>query len=297
MVTGYGGFVAGSVVWQARGNWDVEALSLIEPPQERPGFRCRKLDLCDEAALDAIFEQVNPDAVIHTAALADIDYCEAHQEEAERVNVGVTRALARLCASRGTKLIFCSTDTVFDGTKGMYAEDDAPRAVNFYASTKIRAESLVRELVPNSVVARLSLVMGLPVLGSGNSFLAKMVSALEAHKPVTFPANEVRTPVDVITLGAAFLELARSDFAGVMHLAGNTRLNRYDMACQIAERLGYSRDLVRACDSNAMAGRAPRPNDASLDNTRARSLLETPMRTLMDGLNLVLEAKEAQSNE
>ncbi len=294
IVTGYGGFVAGSVVWQARGKWDVYALSLIEAPEERPGFRCHQFDLRDTAKLAAVFEDVRPAAVVHTAALANIDYCEEHQEEAEEINVGVTRALAGLCATHGAKMMLCSTDTVFDGTKGMYTEEDAPHAVNFYADTKIRAEGIVRKTVENSVITRLSLVMGLPVLGAGNSFLAKMFRSLEAGEKVKFPENEIRTPVDVITLGRAFLELAGNDFTGTLHLSGNTRLNRYDMACRIAERLGFSPDLVVATDSNAMEGRAPRPNDASLDNTKARRVLETPMRSLMDGLDAVLAVRKEQ---
>ena len=112
-----------------------------------------------------------------------------------------------------------------------------------------------------------------------------------------FPKNEIRTPVDVITLGRAFLELADNDFTGTVHLAGSTRLDRYDMACRIAERLGYSASLVVATDSNAMEGRAPRPNDASLDNSKARSILKTPMQNLMDALDLVLTSKEKQDNE
>ena len=297
LVTGYGGFVAGSIVWQASDAWDVHAFSLVEAPQEREGFRCYQFDLCGAGELRAVFSAIKPEAVIHTAALADIDYCQSHQDEAERVNVGVTQELARLCAASEARMILCSTDTVFDGRKGMYTEEDPPHAVNFYAETKVRAEQAVRENVQNAVVTRLSLVMGLPVLGAGNSFLAKMMKALEAGKEVQFPANEIRTPVDVITLGRAFLEIAENNFTGTLHLAGSTRLNRYEMACQIAERLGYSRDLVVATDSNAMAGRAPRPNDASLDNAKARRVLHTPMRTLADGLGLVLDVYKRQHGQ
>jgi len=297
IVTGYGGFVAGSVIWQARHAWELHALSRSLPARQRPGFRSYQFDICDAPRMAALFDEAMPDAVIHTAALADIDFCQAHREEAERVNVGGTRVLARLCAERGVKLVFCSTDSVFDGIRGMYTEADQPAAVNWYAETKIRGEELVRDGVASGVVARLALVVGLPVLGAGNSFLTKMIGSLAAGQSVRFPANEIRTPLDVITAGRALLELAASDFAGVLHLAGNTRVDRYEMACQLAQRLGYDRRLVAATDSNAMPGRAPRPNDASLENARARRLLRTPMRTLMEGLATVLEAKEAQEHE
>jgi dTDP-4-dehydrorhamnose reductase len=115
-----------------------------------------------------------------------------------------------------------------------------------------------------------------------------MMRQLDAGQQLVFPANEIRTPIDVITLGRALLELARNDLTGILHLAGHTRLNRYEMALQIVDRLRRDRGLVAATDSNAMAGRAPRPNDASLDNARAKSVLRTPMQTLAAGLELVL---------
>lgn len=296
MITGYGGFVAGSVAWQAvrGGQWDVSALSLIETPEQRERFRCLQFDLCDAAKLEEVFEELRPDVVVHTAALADIDYCQNNQADAERINVGVTRHLAKLCGAADVKMVFCSTDTVFDGEKGAYREEDKPHAVNFYADTKIRAEEIVRSTVRQGVVARLSLVMGLPVLGAGNSFLAKTLDSLEKGEQVKFPANEIRTPVDVITVGSAFLEMATGDFAGTIHLAGSTCINRYEMACQIAERLGYSRGLVTATDSNAMPGRARRPNNAALDNGKAQRVLSTPMQTLIGGLDLVIEMKQLQ---
>lgn len=292
LLTGHGGFVAGSILWHARQDWKVHALSLTEPPGVTKHLTTYQFDLRDAEQLRNVFEAARPDAVIHTAALADIDYCEAHPEDAMEINVGVTASLAALCRNAGARMILCSTDSVFDGSKGFYTENDAPNPVNIYAETKVRAERAVLDTVDNAVVTRLSLVMGLPVLGAGNSFLAKMRIALEAGKQVPFPQNEVRTPVDVITLGRAFLELATLDYTGILHLAGNTRLNRYEMACHIAQRLGFSSDLVIPTDSNAMAGRAKRPNDASLDNTRAKALLATPMRSLEDALDLILEVEK-----
>ena len=189
-------------------------------------------------------------------------------------------------------MVFCSTDTVFDGIKGDYTETDAPHAVNFYAATKIKAEQIVLSASPRNVVARLALVMGLPVIGKGNSFLADMIGKLGNGIEIPFPANETRTPVDVITLGSALIELAGNQFGGIIHLSGNTKINRYDMALAIATTLGYPTNLIISADSNAMPGRAPRANDASMDNSLAKQILKTPMRTLAEGLNLTLNFKK-----
>ena len=297
LVTGYGGFVAGSVVWQARDNWDVHGVSRSRSPEKREGFQSYQLDLTNTEALRECFRAIQPDAVIHTAAIADIDYCQAHQDEAKAINVEATQELAKRCAASNCKLVFCSTDTVFDGGKGLYTESDIPEPVNFYGETKVRAEQYVLDQLERTVVARLPLVMGLPVLGAGNSFLAKMMLAMDAGEAMKFPENEMRTPVDVITLGASLLELAGNEASGIFHLSGSTKLNRYAMGKRIAAVLGYAPELVLPTNSNAMPGRAPRPIDVSLDNSKAKHELNTPMCTLEQGLDLVLKSKEIQDHE
>lgn len=291
LVTGFNGFVAGSVIVHAKGKWEIHGIGRSESPANEPGIFYYTLNMLEDRKLEELFHQIAPDAVIHTAAMANIDVCQKEQEMAEQVNVGITKTLARLCREAGAKMVFCSTDTVFDGIKGKYLETDKPNAVNFYAETKIKAEQIVLSASEKNVVARLSLVMGLPVMGKGNSFLSTTIEKLQEGIQIPFPANEIRTPVDVITLGSALVELAGIEFGGIIHLAGNTKLNRYQMGREIAGALGYPPELILSTDSNAMAGRAPRPNDASMDNSLAKKILKTPMQTLSDGLLLTLNFK------
>jgi dTDP-4-dehydrorhamnose reductase len=288
LITGLNGFVAGSVVVHAWRKWEVHGVDINATGSMPADVHVHCFDLQDQQKVRQLFYSVKPDAVIHTAAMANIDFCETNREIAERVNVGITEIIAGLCRETGAKLVFCSTDTVFDGTKGYYTEKDQPHAINFYAETKIEAEKIVLSSSSNNVVARLSLVMGLPVMGKGNSFLADTIEKLGKNVSVKFPENEIRTPIDVVTLGSALTELAGSSFSGIVHLSGKTRINRYKMAVQIAETLGYSADLIVPADSNSIQDRAPRPNDASMDNSLAATILKTPMLTLADGLDLTL---------
>jgi dTDP-4-dehydrorhamnose reductase len=291
LITGFNGFVAGSIIAHAFGDWEIHGIGRSEGPANEPGLFYHTLDLLDEQGLITLFNEICPDAVIHAAAMANIDVCQVNQEMAERVNVGITKTIARLCREHGVKMVFCSTDTVFDGIKGDYSENDEPHAVNFYAETKIRAEQSVLSASPQNVVARLALVMGLPVIGKGNSFLADTIEKLKKGVQIPFPANEIRTPVDVITLGSALVELAGNQVGGIIHLSGNTKINRYEMGLMIATTLGYSTEQIIRANSNAMVGRAPRANDASMDNSLAKKVLKTPMLTLAEGLNLTLNFK------
>jgi dTDP-4-dehydrorhamnose reductase len=291
-VTGCDGFVAGTVVHQTPRTWELHALSLGEQLVRRDGLTWHTFDLRDNEHLSRLFREVKPEALIHAAAMADIDFCEANRDVARQVNVGVTEALANLCRECGTKMIVLSTDTVFDGEKGNYVEEDPPRPINFYAETKAAAERIVSGLSGDWVVTRLALVMGLPMLDAGNSFLSRMIPAFASGKEVGAPDNEIRSPIDVITAARALLELAGNDYTGYLHLAGNDVASRFEMARRIAAKLGFPQRLVVARNAAAIPGRAPRPLNVSLSNQKARRVLRTPMRGIEDGLDLVLSAKK-----
>ncbi len=285
-ITGGGGFVAGSVIQQAGSQWDVHALSGKEPLSQRPGLLWHTLDLKQASALRAAFDAISPDVVIHAAAIPDIDFCEKNPSLARAVNVGMTANIADWCTRKGCRLIYLSSDNVFDGEKGNYVEDDHPAPINEYARTKAAGETIVAG-VADSVIVRVALVMGFGLLGGGNSFLEKTVPMFRDGKPIYVPPEEIRTPIDVITLGRALLELAGSDFRGILHLAGTEVLDRVTLTRRLAERLGYSPDNVIPRSPTQIAGRASRPRDVSLSTAKARTVLKTPLRGFDGSVDLI----------
>jgi dTDP-4-dehydrorhamnose reductase len=291
LVTGASGFVGGSVLHHAPADWAIHACSRSPLAGARSDVFHHALDLGDKVAVAELVAEIQPDAILHIAAIANIDYAEANQAEAVAVNTETPGRLAALAERVGARFIFCSTDNVFDGVEGNYDEDAMVSPVNFYGRTKVAAEVLVHEALENHVIARVALVIGMPIMGSGNSFLIKMEESLREGKEIQIPENEVRSPVDVITLGKSLLELAANDFTGTINLAGSTRLNRFDMAKRIAAKLGYSESLVIPTNSNALEGRAPRPNDVSLDNALAKETLKTPMRDLDEALDMIFKVE------
>ncbi len=289
IITGASGFVAGNIPGQAGEEWEVHAFSSQPSLSPRWETSWHMIDpVAHPGEFERIFKQILPDAVIHSAAMADIDACERNPDQAWRVNVKLTERIVNLCSVTGSKLIFLSTDTVFDGEKGYYKEEDLPHPVNYYGQTKVEAEKTVSSCQSPWVIARLALVMGLPAFGQGNSFMAKMISTLREGKEVGFPDNEIRSPVDVITLSKALLELAGNEHTGIFHLAGNEILNRYDLGRRIARKIGFEVNRVVVKNAGDQPGRAPRPRDVSLNNAKARSHLRTPMLDLDEAMELVL---------
>jgi dTDP-4-dehydrorhamnose reductase len=140
-----------------------------------------------------------------------------------------------------------------------------------------------------AVIARLALVVGLPLLGAGNSFLVRMLASFKAGQIVATTAREVRSPVDVITAGRALLELAAGQHAGVFHIAGLSSVTRLELNHLIAARFQFPRHLVVEQAQPARSGRAPRPRDVSLATGKAVAELKTPLLSLEDGLSLIVK--------
>jgi dTDP-4-dehydrorhamnose reductase len=287
LVTGTGGFVGGSVVSQAGPEWEVHAVSRADKPAEAPTSKWHQIDPLNSNELRAVFHSIKPDAVIHCAAIADIDLSEANQKLARTVNVTFIQNLVDLCRDAKCRLVFCSTDNVFDGEHAPYDVSSAPAPVNYYGRTKVEAEGAVKSLGDIAVIARLAIVVGLPLIGAGNSSMAKMLAALKNGQRIVVPAQEVRTPVDVITAGRVLLELARGHQTGTFHLAGNERLNRMDMAQLIAKSAALDPNLLDAASGANPQRRAQRPRDVSLNNLRTRNELKTPMLDFKEALKLI----------
>lgn len=290
LLTGGQGFVAGSIITQVPGDCELHVISRSKCPSETPpNIFWHVLDWRDGGKLSQKLKTIAPEAVIHPAAIAGIDYCEEHQSEAHQVNVEFTAKLARISAQLGAKFVFVSTDNVFDGDHAPYDEESTTHPINYYGRIKVEAEVAALEAHDNCVIARLALVMGLPMLGSGNSFLARMIPTLGAREELGVPTNEIRTPIDVVTAARALIELATNDTIGCFHLSGNDSLNRHRMVQRIARSLGLNSDLVVPNDPTRIPGRAARPTDLSFNNAKARRLLHTPMLGLEAGLRLTMD--------
>ena len=267
LVIGASGFVGAHVARLAQENFAVTC-GLRRPT----GPNAVAIDIIDPASVSAAFDLARPDAVILTAALADIDRCEHEQSFAEQVNFYGPLHVARECQQRGARLVFTSTDAVFDGTLHAYAEDAVPTPVNFYGKTKARAEAGIAATCPQAAIVRVSLVLGRGLAVGTNSYVDKLATSFAAHKAVLTPTFEFRNPIDVTTLSRVLLDLAGRDAQGIFHLGASDKMARYDLARQIAVALGAPPELVEPQDAPT-AGRAPRGLDDFLVCERLPKLL------------------------
>ncbi len=206
-------------------------------------FAVRRADLTDLEALPALLDEIAPEAVIHCAALADVDACERQPELAQRLNADLPAALAAWCARQGVRLLHVSTDAIFDGRReGFYTEADAPNPLSRYARTKLEAERRVLEAMPQAIVARVNF-FGWSL--SGNRSLAEFFfNRLRAGQPVFGFDDVFFCPLFVGHLSALLLAMLEKGLHGLYHVVGGAALSKYDFGLALARQFGFDEALI-----------------------------------------------------
>ena len=286
LIIGASGFVGSRWVLAAAPEYEIYSAAR-KPPS---GPRAISIDITDPASVRAAFDEARPDFVTHLAALSDIDRCERERDLAEQINYQGALHVAQACAATGARMIYTSTDAVFDGTRGIYHEHDAPMPLNWYGQTKARAERAISDLLPTAAIVRLSLVLGRSALAGGNSYLDKVAGNLQAGREILTPTFEFRNPIDVGTLCEFLLELTpRCEATGIFHIGASDKMSRYELARGIARRLGHDPALVVAQD-DPVPGRAPRGRDDFLATDRLRQFCRTAVPTCQQVIERALDA-------
>lgn len=285
LIIGASGFVGSRWAAAARADFDVTCAAR-KPPACEPGWLA--IDITDVQSVRAAFDAARPRQVTLLAALSDIDRCQREPAVAERINVDGARNVAEACALAGARLLYTSTDAVFDGTRGYYREGDPPSPPNFYGETKARAEQLIGELLPEALVVRLSLVLGTSAAGGGNSYLEKVVGNLRAGNEIISPTYEYRNPLDVGTLCEFLRELTLNPTAtGIFHAGASDKISRFDLALAIARHVGAEERLI-VPQTAPVPGRAPRGVDDFLATDRLAAICRTPVPTCAQMLERAL---------
>lgn len=296
LVIGGNGFVGGHMVMHARKLGYEPAIADTQDGPALPGIPYFKCDITDSAGVEALFRAYRPDFAVNVAAVADIDKAEQSRRLAEMVNVVGAANAAKAAADVGAKYCWFSSDAVFDGLGCGYNEQSELAPVNYYGKTKEMGEEAVFKANPASIVPRISLVLGFP-LKQGNSFLAGLYGKLKAGQVVQATTEEVRTPIDVLTLCEAIFELFEQGFSGVVHLGSTGSISRYELTGMLARKLGASPGLVEPAGT-AAAARAPRHKNGIIDvGLASRILRKTKLLTVEQTVERALTTIQKGEND
>ena len=275
LVTGANGLVGSAVIARlaATGAHDVVAVGR-GPARAAAVARARyvSVDLADAAASEALVRAESPAAVIHCAAMTDVDGCEANADGAYRLNHDAVAAIARACTATSARLVALSTDYVFDGDAGPYSEEHVPNPRGVYARTKRLGEEAALLLASDCAVARVAVVYS-GSRATKHTFALGAYDALVAGKEVRAFVDQSVTPTLADSAAEMVLALLASGHRGLLHCAGATEITRVAFCHVLCDLAGAPHSLVVPVRVADVKLASPRPLRSALSVAKARALL------------------------
>lgn len=206
-------------------------------------FPVIKTNFYNSHAFDSVLDSTQPDWVINCAALANLEECERHPDQAKILNTDLPRELAEVCAIRNIKFIHLSTDAVFDGTKeDMYTEEDEPSPPGIYSQTKLDSERAAQEVNPHAIIARVNFYGW--SLGGRRSLGEFFVNNLSEGRNVNGFTDVIFCPMWVNHLSQTLLEMLERDLHGLYHVVGAQAMSKYQFGVEVAKKFGLKSSLI-----------------------------------------------------
>lgn len=281
LITGGSGLLGSNTARIVAKDFEVYATYNSNPSQIA---RCQfvPLDIRDKQQVLSEFERVRPDLVVHTAGLVNVDYCEEHEDEAGVINVDGTENVALASRQVGAKLIYISTDSVFDGKKGMYTEEDVPHPLTVYAKTKLEGEKRVQNCLPDSIVVRTAFY-GWSLHGR-KSLAEWVVDGLREGKKLKMWNDAFFTPILVNNLVEVLIAMYRRNLSGVYHVVGKERCSKYTFGQELARVFELDGDCIESTSIEDAELKAYRPKDPSLDGTKVSGVVDAELLGVKEGI-------------
>jgi dTDP-4-dehydrorhamnose reductase len=245
-------------------------------------FTVIQTDLLSPGAVERLLEQIQPDWVVHCAALTNVDACEAAPAQAQKLNSELPAQLATYVARGGARLVYVSTDAVFDGLRGNYSEEDVPNPPNVYARTKLEGEQAVLRANPEAIVARVNL-FGWSL--SGQRSLAEFFfNNLRAGREVMGFTDVYFCPLLANDLALLLLRMLEKGLSGLYHVVARECTSKYTFGVAIARRFGLDERLIRPASVHQAGLAATRSPNLSLRSDKLAAALGEPPPDWSSGL-------------
>jgi dTDP-4-dehydrorhamnose reductase len=252
------------------------------------------LDACDRKEVFKLVEKIKPSAVFDFHSITDVDYCELHPEEAWEVNVNGTKNIAEACKTFGAKMVFISSDYIFDGKKSSYSEKDKPNPLNYYGKTKAIAEKVIEFLVPDFIIARTAVLYGLGGYGK-KPFPLWVLDNLKEGKEIRVVIDQFNNPTFADDLARILLKLYEKDSFGIFHTVGKDNVSRYEFALKVAEIFNLDKNLIKPITSPELRQAAFRPRKLELSTKKLQRVLRIIPIGVDEGLKILKQQIEGKA--
>lgn len=252
----------------------------------RPGLI--PLDVTDRGEFDAVVREHRPQVIYLAACMANVDYCQTHPDATYPTNVLGVRNALEVANRHHCKLVYLSSEYVFDGRDGPYDELAATNPLSVYGWQKVAGERRLEAFAHDWLVVRTTVVYGRE--SQGKNFLYRLRGALQRGERIRVPEDQVSSPTYAPDLVQATIDLVENDARGVFNVTGRRIVNRYEFATAAANAFGLDAGLIDAVETADLAQAARRPLRAGLLTAKVEAALGRPMADFTDSLRDLADA-------
>lgn len=284
LITGASGFLGRKLLSVLSKNYTVSGTSFS---QTEKGLY--HLDVASKDEVDGLLSKLSPDIVVHNAAYVDVDLCEEKKDIAKRINVGGTQNVVNWCKSNNSKMIYISTDSVFDGKNPPYSEKSKAISVNYYGKTKLLGEKIVSSNLKEYLIIRPAVLYGYNSPDDRATFVVNTIKKLKNNEKVYANTKKLRYPTLSDDVANGINILIEKNCRGIYHLGNNECVTMYEFALRIAKIFNLSADNVIGKEKT---DKAPRPLNPGLDSSKMKKLgfqftsLDEGLRLMKKQMNL-----------
>jgi dTDP-4-dehydrorhamnose reductase len=253
----------------------------------KTGYTYESLDITDSASVQLVFEKHQPNCIIHTAAMTNVDACELNHEECTLQNVKAVKHIVNAANQTGAHLIHLSTDFIFDGNSGPYDETAVPNPLSFYGHSKLQAEEIIMSESKYWAIARTVLVYGLVSDMSRSNIVLWAKNALEKRTPIKVVDDQFRTPTLAEDLAMGCYLIEKNQGQGIYNISGKDYLNIFELVKSVANYFNLSMENVERVSSNTLNQPAKRPPVTGFDISKAIRELNYQPHSFEEGIEMV----------
>jgi dTDP-4-dehydrorhamnose reductase len=277
VVTGSNGLLGQSLInllLKEKEVYKVFGLSRGDNRSGRDDFSYVSIDITNEKKLKEILLETEPNVIINTAAMTQVDDCEGDREACDLLNVSVVEWLGEISEKIEAHLIHLSTDFIFDGIKGNYKETDVPNPLSYYGVSKLKSEEVLINSKISYTILRTILVFGKVYDMSRSNIVLWVKSMLEKGKEITIVDDQFRSPTYVEDLALACKIAMDKKAKGIFNVSSNELLSVYEIVQQIADVFHLDKKLIKPISTSSLNQTAPRPAKTGFDLSKTNRVLE-----------------------
>lgn len=258
------------------------------------GYEYAEMDILNAEEVRAVVGKYKPDAIIHTAAMTNVDTGEANKELCYQLNVEATQNLISLCEENNIHLIHLSTDFIFDGASGPYQEEDAPNPLSYYGETKLLAELAIKESAAKWAILRTILVYGITNDMSRSNIVLWAKGALKKGQPINVVNDQWRMPTLAEDLAEACLLAVEKNAQGIYHVSGKDYMSIADLVRKVADYWSLDKSIISEISSESLNQSAKRPIKTGFVLDKTIKHLNYKPHSFNEGLKIVDEQMKSR---